>query len=187
MAKQFITILLAVLFASCNIEKKAQEENAKSLAAPAQELTVKDFLPLWFEKSIELKSDKYLVQLKKDNDYIYFTYHYTGRKPVYKVQRKELEALNFEQIDVTKIKEQFIAQIVPQADKERVSEVSIGYIGYDYTYSYDPPKQLMKIKAHLIAKELLGNRLDKTYTADYMLASGTLVNAEVYRGKHSKK
>ncbi|XZF14862.1 hypothetical protein ACTHGU_01890 [Chitinophagaceae bacterium MMS25-I14] len=109
MAKRLITILLAVLFTSCSTEKKAQEENAKSLAAPAQELTVKDFLPMWAKQSEPVKSDRYLVLLKKDDDYFYFTYFYTGRKPVYKVRRKELEASNFDLTNLTKL-EKRVAQ-----------------------------------------------------------------------------
>lgn len=121
---------------------------------------------------------EYMNELYVDSQYIYFG-HYAGPMMIkfVKVSREELAGINYNAIDGRVIRERFIKEIVPQADKDRVEKkdkaCTMGYYFTEFSYKYLPATKEVEVSYRWkINCEFLYKIINKTYTSRYSFDTG---------------
>ncbi len=131
--------------------------------------------------------------LYRDSLHVYFG-HINGNLLVnfFKVNQNDLTGINYEEIVGKHIRERFIDEIVPAADKERVERKGWGCTAFsgkqDFSYRYF--RNTNEIEITYKWKEVcdfVAKLIDKTYTVRYSLDTKMFSQVNFYNLKEEKK
>lgn len=130
-----------------------------------------------------------IEQLYQDSTYTYF-----GRKAMYglinffRVSTDELKGLNYQEFDGNFLREKFIAEIVPESDKQKVErnkDYSVGFYTVDFKYNYLPETKSLEVTYRWkIRHDYVVSVINKTYKAVYDLNAKQFVQVSP---PHNKK
>jgi len=130
-----------------------------------------------------------IEQLYQDSTYTYF-----ARKTTYflisffRVNNDELKGLNYKEFDGNFLREKFLAEVVPETDKQKVArgqELSTEFQRADFKYNYQPETKLLEVTYRWkIRRDFVESVINKTYRAVYDLNSKQFVQVAP---PHNKK
>ncbi len=201
-----ILLVISVLLPSTGFgqgsKAEAREEWAKvrpevirqgQLLHKAKLTSVGGFFAYYLEKGHKTFSKEHgreqMSELYIDSQFIYFG-HFTDSYMIrfMKVAREDLAGLNYNEIDGDSIRARFLAEVVPEKDKQHVAKkdqhCTAGYIGTRFKYNYLPDTREVDISyTWKVGCDFLYKIINKTYTARYNFASGTFSELSVVNHK----
>lgn len=149
---------------------------SQQYAALAKELSIEDFMVYYIEYGKEKVSKKYgteqIDSLYSDPEFTYYI-HRTQSYPLdfIKIKTKDISNINISGIDGHLIRQKFIDEIIPEADKERVARkskhCSMGTDHYDFTYTYDKHTRLLGMEHKWKITCDFSRVINKVYTSHY--------------------
>lgn len=129
-----------------------------------------------------------IEQLYQDSTNTYF-----GRKGTYglinffRVNNGELKDLNYQEFDGNFLREKFIAEVVPETDKQKVErnqESSIEFEHAAFKYNYLPETKSLEVTYRWkIRRDYVVSVINKTYKAVYDLNSKQFIQVDPPRNK----
>lgn len=175
----FVLLLLSVTVCSAQQPATQQRKSKKLFTSVPEQLSLQEFIPLWFDKSEPTKSDRHLVVTKKDDSFYYFSHAFARGTLRYKVTRKVLEQIHFDNVHVRTIKERFIKEMIPETDKQQGNwnnKCTSASDDTHFKYSYAEENNTMHMEVRWkVTCDLKTTLIDKTYHASYNFDTGQFV------------
>lgn len=165
----------------------------------AETFTIEKFLAYYLENGIERDTKMYREvitgKLYRDNRYTYFGSRYSyGLIDFFKVENAALDGLPYEELDGEAIRQQFIEEIVPSADKKMVARREKNntslYYNPSFNYLYSAHSGDIEITYKWRVYGDFGIKvINKTYKAKYDIATKQFkpTNMAAYNQRRGKK
>jgi hypothetical protein len=184
MKKQFIITLALVLLSGIATAQRVIISPEKVKAGQQLELakpfTLQQFISYYTEfgrRHTDLKyGTTYITEAYKDDQ---FTYFLRGREnyaiSFFKVSNTELAKTNYTLLEGDSIRNKFIAEIVPEKDKQKGNtddKCMMAYESGTFSYLFIEASNQLEVKYHWKVKcELVSTLINKTYIARYNINS----------------
>ncbi len=152
-------ILLSILLHCSSIDVMAHKKD--KYHAPTQ-LTLEEFIPMWFQKSgcKKIATTSCLQYLRKDDDHTYFFLSLFDTIAVYQVQNSDIEKVGLWKIDMSHIRDTFYQHIVPHQEREKQYANSHVSRKIHYSFRYNNIENALDVTLRV-----------KTYVEDYVRVS----------------
>lgn len=145
----------------------------------AKELTVEEFMGIYLQqgkRSYHHKHEAYLIfdELYRDKVYTYFGIWKNNMYLIdfYKVASKDLEHIDVEALDGNALKQQFVEEVIPAADKVVETKKSgTNYRQYTFTYNKAFNRVDVVCKWMYRYRFFFSKDVEKVYAAKYNLQS----------------
>jgi hypothetical protein len=184
MKKQFIITLALVLLSGIATAQRVIISPEKVKAGQQLELakpfTLQQFISYYTEfgrRHTDLKyGTTYITEAYKDDQ---FTYFLRGREnyaiSFFKVSNTELAKTNYTLLEGDSIRNKFIAEIVPEKDKQKGNtddKCMMAYESGTFSYLFIEASNQLEVKYHWKVKcELVSTLINKTYLARYYIST----------------
>jgi hypothetical protein len=184
MKKHFIVTLALVLLSGIATAQRVIISPAKVKAGQQLELaksfTLQQFISFYAEFGKQHTDKKYgttyITETYKDDQFTYFLRGANNYVVNFiKVSNTELAKTNYTLIEGDSIRQRFIAEIVPEKDKQRGNAAEKCMMAYEsgtFTYQFIEASNQLEVKYHWKVKcEMVSTLINKTYTARYNIST----------------
>ncbi len=151
------------------------EIKTKNYSHLAEERSIENFLIFYIINGKEIPSKKYdteyIDSVYSDTNYIYFLHSTNYPLNLIKVNRTAFQNINFSEIDGNQIRQKFIDEIIPNADKEKVKAKKSKYaflsVSEHSYFKYQSKNKVIEITYKWHEKNDYFTIIKKEYKANY--------------------